>query len=137
MAASKSVPSPSLSVQIFGTPDSQPTRAALRFFKERRIEVHLVDLRRKPMAPGELRRFVDRLGADALADKGSAAWRDAGLAYLRMEDAELAARLLADQRLLRLPLVRVGQDVAAGRDEARWKAILAAAASSAAAGAGG
>jgi arsenate reductase (glutaredoxin) len=125
MAASKSVPIPSPSVQIFGTPDSQPTRAALRFFKERRIEVHLVDLRRKPMAAGELRRFVDRLGADALADKGSAAWRGAGLAYLRMDDAELAARLLADQRLLRLPLVRVGQDVAAGRDEARWKAILA------------
>jgi arsenate reductase-like glutaredoxin family protein len=137
MAASKSVPIPSPSVQIFGTPDSQSTRAALRFFKERRIEVHLVDLRRKPMAAGELRRFVDRLGADALADKGSAAWRDAGLAYLRMDDAELAARLLADQRLLRLPLVRVGQDFAAGRDEARWKAILAAAAVSAASGAGG
>jgi arsenate reductase len=124
MAASKPVPSPSPSVQIFGTPASQPTRAALRFFKERRIEVHLVDLRRKPMAAGELRRFVDRLGADALADKGSAAWRDAGLAYLRMDDAELAARLLADQRLLRLPLVRVGQHFAAGRDETRWKAIL-------------
>ena len=137
MAASKSVPIPSPSVQIFGTPDSQPTRAALRFFKERRIEVHLVDLRRKPMAAGELRRFVDRLGADALADKGSAAWRDAGLAYLRMDDAELAARLLADQRLLRLPLVRVGQDFATGRDEARWKAILTAAAASVAAGAGG
>ncbi len=112
-------------VQVFGTPDSQSTRAALRFFRERRIEVHLVDVRRKPLAAAELRRFVDRLGARAIADEDSKAWRDAGLAYLRMDDFELAARLLADQRLLRLPLIRVGNAVAAGRNEAAWKSLLA------------
>jgi arsenate reductase-like glutaredoxin family protein len=111
-------------VQVFGTEDSPPTRAALRFFKERRITPQFVNLRRKPIAPGELRRFVDRLGAMAVADSDGRAWRDAGLGYLQMEDGELAERLLADQRLLRLPLVRVGNEVAAGRDETRWKAIL-------------
>src|SRR4051812_7185900 len=90
--------------QVFGMEDSPSTRAALRFFKERRVEVHVVDLRRKPMAPGELRRFVERLGARAIADEEGRAWRDAGLGYLRMDDSDLAVRLLADQRLLRLPL---------------------------------
>jgi arsenate reductase len=115
------------SVQVFGRPDSQPTRAALRFFRERRLEVHQVDLGRKPLAPGELRRFVSALGARALTDEAGRAWRDGGLAYLRMDDAELASRLLGDQRLLRLPLVRIGVGVAAGPDEGRWKALLAAA----------
>jgi arsenate reductase-like glutaredoxin family protein len=114
-------------VQVFGTPDSQATRAAQRFFKERRVEIHFVDVRRKPMAPGELRRFVDRLGARAIADPDSKAWRDAGLGYLRMGDDELADRVLADQGLLRLPLVRIGNGVAAGKDEAAWKSLLAAA----------
>jgi arsenate reductase (glutaredoxin) len=120
------VPSPpdSPQAQIFGTEDSAATRAALRFFKERRVPVHLVDLRRKPIAAGELRRFVEQLGSIALADTESPAWRAAGLGYLRMEDAELAARLLEDRRLLRLPLVRVGSRVAAGRDEAAWKRLL-------------
>jgi arsenate reductase-like glutaredoxin family protein len=112
-------------VQIFGTPDSQPTRACLRFFKERRLEVHLVDIRRKPMAPGELRRFVERLGARALADTEGKPWRDAGLGYLSMSDADLGGRLLADQRLLNLPLVRAGNAFAAGRDEAAWKRLAA------------
>jgi arsenate reductase-like glutaredoxin family protein len=112
--------------QIFGTDDSQPTRAAPRFFRGRRIEVHAVDLRRRPMAAGELRRFVERLGAPALADTAGKAWRDAGLGYVRLTDAELAARLLEDQRLLRLPLVRSGNAVAAGKDEAAWRAIVAA-----------
>jgi arsenate reductase-like glutaredoxin family protein len=113
-------------IQVFGAPDSQSTRAALRFFKERRLDVHFVDVARKPMAPAELRRFIDRLGARAVADETSRAWRDCGLAYLRMDDSELAERLFNDQRLLRLPLVRVGNGVAAGRDEASWKALLAA-----------
>jgi arsenate reductase (glutaredoxin) len=115
-------------VQVFGAPDSQATRAAQRFFRERRIEAQLIDIRRKPMAPAELRRFVERLGARAVADEDSKAWRDTGLGYLRMTDDELAERLLADQRLLRFPLVRVGDGVAAGRDEAAWKRLLAAAA---------
>jgi arsenate reductase-like glutaredoxin family protein len=112
-------------VQVFGTPDSQPTRAALRFFKERRIDVHFVDIVRKPMAPAELRRFIDRLGARAVADEGSKAWRDSGLTYLRMDDVELTERLLNDQRLLNLPLVRIGNDVAAGRAVSVWKSMLA------------
>ena len=111
-------------VQVFGTPDSQPTRAALRFFKERRMEVHFVDLHRKPMAAGELRRFVDRLGARALADTDGKTWRDAGLGYLSQSDADLATRLLNDQRLLKIPLVRIENGFAAGRDEAAWKSLI-------------
>lgn len=112
------------SVQIFGTEDSPATRAAIRFFKERRFNVHLVDVRRKPMAAGELRRFVERLGADALTDRDGRVWAEAGLGYLRMDGPELVQRLLADQRLIRLPLVRLGNGFSAGRDEAAWKALI-------------
>ena len=112
-------------IQVFGLEDSQATRAALRFFRERRIVATFVDLRKRPIAPGELRRFVDRLGATALLDVESRAYRDAGLAYLATDTAGLVARMLADVRLLRLPLVRYGDDVTVGRDEATWRAWLA------------
>jgi arsenate reductase-like glutaredoxin family protein len=111
-------------IQIFGRNDSRETRAALRFFRERRVAVQFVDLARKPMAPGELRRFVDRLGSRALADMDGKAWREVGLGYLRMEDPELFERLIADQRLVRLPLVRIGEGVAAGGDAAAWRELL-------------
>lgn len=116
------------SVQIFGHERDQATRAAVRFFKERRIAIHQVDLTRKPIARGELRRFVDRLGARVLLDETSKAYRDGGLGYLRLDEAEIVERLLATPGLLRLPLVRFGNEVAAGRDEAAWKAWLSAAA---------
>lgn len=117
-------PSSGPTVQVFGREDSTDTRAAQRFFRERRVGVHFVDLRRKPLAAGELRRFVERLGAGALVDTAGRAWTTGGFGYLRMDDMELAQRLLADQRLLRLPLVRAGNRFAVGRDEAAWKAML-------------
>jgi arsenate reductase-like glutaredoxin family protein len=114
------------SVQIFGLADSRPTQAAQRFFKERRINVVFVDLRRKPIAAGELRRFVERLGAAALLDTEGRQYKDLGLAYMRLDDDAIVARLLANNGLLRLPLVRFGNAFTAGPAEATWKAWLAA-----------
>jgi hypothetical protein len=69
-------------VQLFGLADSRPTQAALRFFKERRVNATFVDLRRKPIAAGELRRFVERLGAPALLDADGRRYKELGLGYM-------------------------------------------------------
>ena len=115
---------PPTTIQVFGLERDQATRAAQRFFKERRVAVSFVDLRKRAIAPGELRRFVERLGARALLDETSRAYRDGGLGYLRMDDAQVVERLMADPRLLRLPLVRNGNDVSAGPAESTWKEWL-------------
>ncbi len=112
-------------IQIFGRKGSRETRACLRFFKERRIDHRFVDLSKRAIAPGELKRFTQRLGAAALLDEGSKAYADAGLAYLRLDDRQIFDRLLEDSVLLRLPLVRRGEEVTVGVDEDVWKAWVA------------
>jgi arsenate reductase-like glutaredoxin family protein len=110
--------------QVFGLEKDAATRAAVRFFKERRTPISFVDLRKRPIAPGELRRFTERLGARALLDDTSRAYRDAGLGYLSLDEGGIVARLLADVTLVRLPLVRHGNDVTAGPSEAVWMAWI-------------
>jgi arsenate reductase len=110
---------------MFGLVDSRPTQAAQRFFKERRANVTFVDLRRKPIAPGELKRFAERLGAAALLDTDGRVYKNLGLAYMRLGNDEIVERLLANNGLLRLPLVRFGNAFSAGPAEATWKAWLA------------
>ena len=51
-----------MEVQIFGIRKSADTRKALRFFAERRIKTHFVDLQERAASPGELRRFAQRFG---------------------------------------------------------------------------
>lgn len=111
-------------IHVFGAGDSPATRAALRFFRERRIVVHSSDLRKRPIAAGELQRFVHKLGARALMDVEGRAFAEQGLAHLSMDDADIVRRLLADVRLLRLPLVRHGNEMTVGLDEATWTAWI-------------
>jgi arsenate reductase (glutaredoxin) len=114
------------SVQIFGVKNSQATRAAERFFKERRFQIHYVDLQKKALAPGEIKRFIDRFGGlQGLLDTEGKEFVDAGLKYLRVSDSELLAKIERTPKLLKLPLVRgPGTKLAIGHDEAGWKAML-------------
>ncbi len=115
-----------LSVQIFGVKNSPATRAAERFFKERRIPIHFVDVKQKPMARGEIKGFIDRFGLPALIDSEGAAYLGAGLKYLKITDSQLLDKVEQDPKLLRLPLIRGGKNLSIGHDEEAWKAILAA-----------
>jgi arsenate reductase-like glutaredoxin family protein len=113
-------------IQIFGTKDSQATRAAERFFKERRATIQMVDLKKKAIAAGEIKRFVERFGWSGLVDTEGRAYGKAGLKYFKLSESELMARIERDPALLRLPLVRSGKLVSIGHDEASWKAMLTA-----------
>jgi arsenate reductase len=112
-------------IQIFGVKNSQATRAAERFFKERRATIQMVDLKKKAIAAGEIKRFVERFGWTGLVDTEGKTYIEAGLKYLKLSEPELIERIERDPGLLRLPLVRGGKLVSVGRDETSWNAMLA------------
>lgn len=114
-----------VSVQIFGTKNSAATRAAERFFKERRIAIHFVDLKQKPLSPAEIRRFIERFTLAGIVDRESKAWIDAGLSYMKMADSELLAKIEREPGLLRLPLIRCANRLSVGPDPETWKAMAA------------
>ena len=114
-----------MEVQIFGTKKSSDTRKAHRFFTERRVKVHFVDLNERAASLGELRRFAQKFGVGALIDKTSARYRDLGLQHARMSDESWLARLSEEPLLLAQPLVRFGQRVTIGLREQDWKAWIA------------
>ena len=111
-----------LNVQIFGFKDCQDTRKALRFFAERGISAHFVDLEERPATRGELRRFAERFGAVALVDRESPRFRDLGLHVAGDSPERLLERALGAPRLLRTPLVRCGGQVAIGPTPQAWQA---------------
>jgi arsenate reductase-like glutaredoxin family protein len=112
-------------VQIFGFKDCQDTRKAQRFFAERRIPVHFVDLAERPASPGELRRFQERLGAGALINRDAKRFRELGLHVSGDSPERLLSRALTEPRLLRTPLVRSGSRVAIGHQPEEWQRWLA------------
>jgi arsenate reductase-like glutaredoxin family protein len=106
-----------LEVQIFGIKKSADTRKALRFFSERRVKTHFVDLMERPAALGELRRFAQKFGVNALVNRDSRRFDELGLRYAQLSDERWLEKLSEEPLLLRLPLVRNGNQVLIGADE--------------------
>ena len=97
------------------------TRKALRFFAERRIKTHFVDLQERAASPGELRRFAQKFGVQALVDRGSRRFADLGLGAAHLSDERWLDKLADEPLLLRMPLVRQQQRLTVGDAEATWR----------------
>jgi arsenate reductase (glutaredoxin) len=110
-----------MEVQVFGTKKDPVTRKALRFFAERRIRTHFMDLAVRAASPGELRRFAAKFGTAALVDRASRRFAELGLGSASYSDERWLAKLAEEPLLLRQPLVRHGGQLTIGDAEATWK----------------
>jgi arsenate reductase-like glutaredoxin family protein len=110
-----------MEVQIFGVRKNPETRKALRFFAERRIQTHFVDLEERAASPGELRRFAQKFGVAALVDRGSRRFAELGLGAAQLSDERWLDRLATEPLLLRMPLVRHRHQLSVGDAEPTWR----------------
>jgi arsenate reductase-like glutaredoxin family protein len=113
-----------MEVQIFGVRKSADTRKALRFFAERRVKTHFVDLNERAASVGELKRFAQKFGMGALIDSNSARFQDLGLRHARMSDESWLEKLAEEPLLLKMPLVRNSNQLTIGLAEATWKSWM-------------
>ena len=114
-----------MEVQIFGVKKSADTRKALRFFAERRVKTHFVDLMERPPSLGELRRFAQKFGVTALIDRDSKRFNELGLRYAQLSDDRWLDKLVEEPLVLRLPLVRNANKLVIGADESTWRLWVA------------
>jgi arsenate reductase len=114
-----------LTVQLFGTKKCQETRKAERFFKERGVALHVVDLAQKGMSAGELRNVAARVGGmEALIDRAGKRYVDKGLKYAAPTGPRIEQILADDPLLLRTPIARAGSRATVGYAPETWTAWL-------------
>jgi arsenate reductase-like glutaredoxin family protein len=113
-------------VQIFGTKKCVDTRKAERFFKERGLPVHAVDLAQRGLSAGELRNVAGRVGGmEALIDREGARYVAKGLKYAAPTGPRVEQILVDDPLLLRTPIVRAGGRATVGYAPEVWAAWIA------------
>lgn len=114
-----------MDVQIFGVKKSAETRKALRFFAERRVKTHFVDLNERPASRGELSRFAQKFGVSALVDETARRYAELGLRTARYGEERWLEILVDEPLLLKMPLVRRGHALTVGAAESTWQTWLA------------
>lgn len=110
-----------MEVQVFGTRGCAETRKALRFFSERRVRTHFVDLKQRAASKGELRRFAQKFGVETLIDRDAKRFQALGLRQAHYGEARWLEILEEEPMVLRTPLVRQGKEVTVGLDEDAWQ----------------
>ena len=97
-----------MDVQIFGVKKNAETRKALRFFAERRIKTHFVDLMERAASRGELLRFAQKFGVDRTHRRDARRYAELGLRTARYGDERWLEVLVDEPLILKMPLVRHG-----------------------------
>lgn len=107
-----------MNLQIIGTKKCQDTRKTERYFKERNIPYHFVDLSVRGLSKGELDKVKGAVGLENLVDKESKEYTKRNLKYLVHNIEE---QLLAYPLLLKTPIVRNGAKATVGYCPAAWQ----------------
>ncbi len=107
-----------MNIQIIGTKKSNNTKKAIRFFKERNVKFHFMDLNERKISEGELSNILNKIDPEDLIDKESSSYKKRGFAYMEYDPAE---EILEDNNLMRTPVVRNGKEVAVGNAVDIWK----------------
>ena len=110
-----------MNIQIFGTKKSFDSKKAERYFKERGIKYQFIDMKEKGLSKGEFNAVCQAVGGyEKLIDPDC---RDKDLLalirYIAEEDR--AEKILENQKILKVPIVRIGIQAAIGYEPDIWK----------------
>ena len=110
-----------MNIQIFGTKNSADSRKAERYFKERGIKFQFVDMKEKGLSKGEFNSVKQAVGGlDKMIDE--AAKDQDTLALVRyISDEDKEEKVLENQQILLLPIVRNGRQATVGYKPEVWK----------------
>ena len=113
-----------MSLQLYALKKNFAVQKAERFFKERRVTVQFVDLKKHKMGARELQLFARAAGGAAkLVDRDNVNAMSHPVAHTDNEEIILGY-LLEKPEFMRTPIVRDGQKVVIGEDLAAWQKLL-------------
>ena len=113
-----------MSLQLYVYKKNFAAQKAERFFKERRVQLQLVDMRKHKPGLRELQLFARAAGgARNLVDRENVAAMSHPVAHTDMENVILDY-LAEKPEFLRAPILRDGQRVVIGEDPAGWQRLL-------------
>ena len=105
-----------MNIQIFGTKKNFDSKKAERYFKERGIKYQFIDMKEKGLSKGEFQSVCQAVGGyNKLIDTDC---KDKDLLALITYIAE---KILENQSIIKVPVVRNGKQATVGYQPEIWK----------------
>ena len=110
-----------MNIQIFGTTKCFDTKKAQRYFKERNVKFQFIDMKEKGMSKGELNSVMNAVGGLDKMLNPKCKDQDALALVKYIADEDKLEKVLANQQILRTPIVRNGKQATVGYQPDVWK----------------
>ena len=110
-----------MNIQIFGTKKCNDTKKAQRYFKERGIKFQFIDMNEKEISKGEFRSVCQVVGGINAMINEDCKDKDALALVKYISEDEREEKLLANQQVMKTPIVRNGKQATVGYAPEVWK----------------
>ena len=112
-----------MNIQIFGTKKNFDSKKAERYFKERGIKYQFIDMKEKGLSKGEFQSVCKALGGYNKLIDTDCKDKDllALITYIAEEDK--AEKILENQSIIKVPVVRNGKQATVGYQPEIWKSL--------------
>ena len=108
-----------MNIQLYISKKNFDVQKAERYFKERRIKVQVMDLKKHKLGEREIRRMISGIGMEKLLDREDNRVKEHPACYYNQADM-LVAAIQEAPWLLRTPIVRNGNKVTVGYQPEVW-----------------
>lgn len=108
-----------MNIQIYCGKKNFDTQKAERFFKERRIPVQILDLKKHRLGEREIRLMISAIGADNLIDRENPKVKEHPACYYNRAELLIPA-IQENPWLLKVPIVRNGNSMTVGYQPEVW-----------------
>ena len=110
-----------MNIQIFGTKKNFDSKKAERYFKERGIKYQFIDIKEKGLSKGEFQSVCQTIGGYNRLIDTDCKDKDllALITYIAEEDK--AEKILENQSIIKVPVVRNGKQATVGYQPEIWK----------------
>ena len=108
-----------MNIQIYSGKKNFDTQKAERYFKERRIPVQMMDLKKHPLGEREIRLMLQNVGMEKLIDRENPKVKEDPACYYDRESLLIPAIQEAPW-LLKTPIVRNGNRMTVGYQPEIW-----------------
>ena len=110
-----------MNIQIFGTKKNFDSKKAERYFKERGIKYQFINMKEKGLSKGEFQSVCKAIGGYNKLIDTDCKDKDllALITYIAEEDK--AEKILENQSIIKVPVVRNGKQATVGYQPEIWK----------------
>ena len=110
-----------MNIQIFGTKKNFDSKKAERYFKERGIKYQFINMKEKGLSKGEFQSVCQSVGGYNKLIDTDCKDKDllALITYIAEEDK--AEKILENQSIIKVPVVRNGKQATVGYQPEIWK----------------